>query len=1170
MKNKYTKTKSMKTRIKIVLGLAFALLLSLQTKASGLVGGEIGYTHNGGGNYYVDLTLYVDCSAPVADSLSTTAYSAIALTTIPVTVYKQNDAEITNTCAATTCGAGSTPGVKKVVYRSNIINALPALADWELSYTECCRNAAIDNLDNPGTHGVSLKTTLNNTLGNNSSAKFRFTPASYSFDWNGFPSVPMLNYTVTDADGDAVVYTLIQPRDEFGANIPYSLSGTYSASNPFDFGSMPQLAQGVYYITGAPQYSVVAIRVDEYRSGNLIGSTMREMTIQLTSNPICPGAIANNDNFSVATNVSTVIDVAQNDANALATSTQVLSGPFNGTAIVNNGQISYTSNAGFTGFDSLFYVICNQTALLCDTGKARIFSGNIVVSGTPTQVTCFGNCDGSVIVTAIGGTGPYQYIWSNGMTGQVVTGLCAGSYTVTVVDANNLTGITTINITQPAQITIADFNYPLQPSGQMVMVTPVVTGNPCFPVYTWSNGSTALTATYPNAIDASLTVTDCNGCTAAYTEFIDTLVTPAVNIIDSVELTQPLCVGTASGGVTIFASGGTAPYAFSIDNGVNFQASNTFTNLFAGTYYAVVTDGNGDSDTSVFTLVNPAPIVITFTYPQLPYGQTVTVTPAVTNNLCAVTYLWSNASTVANPSFPNGSVATLTVTDCNGCTASYTEFIDTLNPNPLLVDTIISTPTLCPGSSSGSLTVNASGGIPPYQYSIDGGITFQSSNVFSNLPADIYVVHITDAASGLAINGSFVETNGSNFELLINYTDWPGATDSISVGVATPFSQPITYAWSNGSTTQSTTVSAVGTYCATVTNGVCTASICVDYGCPDCVWPGDADNSGLVDQNDVLAIGQGYGSIGPVRPFPTIDWQGQISADWTDTLPGGINYKHTDCDGNGFIDAEDTLAISLNWGYQHPRSGGPSEPRGGVPALAVDLVPDTLVDGQIVNARLLLGDVNMTASNVYGLAFIFNYDPLVIDSNEVEITFANSWLANTNERIFVRKKQLASGQIAVGLTRIDHTPRSGFGEIGNVAMKVTTGNINGKELDYYSFECFISDLVVVDENGNLLDVTEGSDATEVEYETGIRNIDELNVSVYPNPATNQLFVDLTNAKQQVEQINIVDITGRVIVGGIQPKQSAKISLNIENLQADIYYVQLLSGNLTSTKKFLKF
>ena len=107
----------------------------------------------------------------------------------------------------------------------------------------------------------------------------------------------------------------------------------------------------------------------------------------------------------------------------------------------------------------------------------------------------------------------------------------------------------------------------------------------------------------------------------------------------------------------------------------------------------------------------------------------------------------------------------------------------------------------------------------------------------------------------------------------------------------------------------------------------CQTSACVivhvDY---DCVWPGDTDTSNVVDNFDLLNIGLAYDSVGPLRPNATILWDDQTAPNWMITQPGiDVDFKHIDCNGDGMINADDTLAITQNWGEMHNFTGDNSE-----------------------------------------------------------------------------------------------------------------------------------------------------------------------------------------------------------------------------------------------------
>ncbi|MGZ5282484.1 MAG: hypothetical protein ACXWEY_09435, partial [Bacteroidia bacterium] len=82
----------------------------------------------------------------------------------------------------------------------------------------------------------------------------------------------------------------------------------------------------------------------------------------------------------------------------------------------------------------------------------------------------------------------------------------------------------------------------------------------------------------------------------------------------------------------------------------------------------------------------------------------------------------------------------------------------------------------------------------------------------------------------------------------------------------------------------------------------------------DCVWPGDANKDGIVNHLDILEIGVGFGANGLARTDTSTYWKAQQTTSWNRQTYYGIDYKHLDCDGNGKIDANDTLTVTRNYG----------------------------------------------------------------------------------------------------------------------------------------------------------------------------------------------------------------------------------------------------------------
>lgn len=135
--------------------------------------------------------------------------------------------------------------------------------------------------------------------------------------------------------------------------------------------------------------------------------------------------------------------------------------------------------------------------------------------------------------------------------------------------------------------------------------------------------------------------------------FLTTVLNAFPPTLVSVSITDPLCVGTDNGSIVITATG-TGTIQYSIDSGANFQASNIFSNLSAGSYEVIVQDGTGIVNQTV-NLVYQKAITASFV-PSVLTGDAVLDVDFFNTSVGAVDFNWnldgaSMNSTMTNPSF---------------------------------------------------------------------------------------------------------------------------------------------------------------------------------------------------------------------------------------------------------------------------------------------------------------------------------------------------------------------------------------------------------------------------------------------------------------------------------------------------------------------------------------
>jgi hypothetical protein len=472
------------------------------------------------------------------------------------------------------------------------------------------------------------------------------------------------------------------------------------------------------------------------------------------------------------------------------------------------------------------------------------------------NISCNGASDGMVFANVSGGTPAYSYAWSNGATTQMVTGLTAGTYTLTITDVNNCTVSASITLTEPdalREISMAasSFNCGFNVSCNGAndgSASWTVDGGTAPYAYQWSNGQTSATATGLTAGTYTVTATDRNGCTLTGTVTLSEpalLVTTLTNSVYACGYGVS-CNGASNGAVTSATTGGCAPYTYTWSNG---GVGGFIHGVPAGSYSVTVTDANGCQAFATAEITEPAVLTASGTAATYACGYNIScngasdgsinLTAAGGASCVAYTYAWSNGATTEDVSGLAAGTYTVTVTDVNGCFATSTF---TLTQPAVLTKAAFNSPThacgyniTCNGANDGVINLDMTGGCAPYAYQWSDGATTEDR---TGLAAGTYSVTVTDAngcsysdAITLTQPGPVTVTCSPNTTVYYGWSQTACATlvaNGVTGGCA-----PYTYAWSNGATTATQTVCpTVSTdYTVTVTdaNG-CTAT-CVTRVC---------------------------------------------------------------------------------------------------------------------------------------------------------------------------------------------------------------------------------------------------------------------------------------------------------------------------------------------------
>jgi hypothetical protein len=206
---------------------------------------------------------------------------------------------------------------------------------------------------------------------------------------------------------------------------------------------------------------------------------------------------------------------------------------------------------------------------------------------------------------------PTVTLWSNGSTNVTISTLSAGTYMVTVTDANACTATKDIIVTEPALLTASNIKTNVSCLGAATgSITTTVNGGTTPYTYVWSNGTTLSNATNLIAGNYTVTVTDQNGCTVTTS---NNITQPGTGMSLTVTNNDVTCNGLANGKATANASNGATPYTYLWNNG----STNKVNNLVpGGTYTVTVTDANGCTITGSTVVVEYAPLGLNTTLHQ--------------------------------------------------------------------------------------------------------------------------------------------------------------------------------------------------------------------------------------------------------------------------------------------------------------------------------------------------------------------------------------------------------------------------------------------------------------------------------------------------------------------------------------------------------------------------
>jgi PKD repeat protein len=941
---------------------------------------------------------------------------------------------------------------------------------------------------------------------------------------------------------------------------------------------------------------------------------------------------ANINNLAVGTYTLTVTDTKSCSATTSASVTQpnVISATPSSTVVScnggNNGTASLSVSGGTPNFNyqwsngqttatatnltaATYNVTITDSKNCTATSSVTVSQPNAVsVTGSGTPISCFGGNNGSVILTTTGGTSPYTYLWSNGNTSANQTNLSAGTYSLTVTDANSCTATFSGTINQPSAISLTPSSANTSCSQSTGSATVNATGGTSPYSYLWSNSATTSSVSNLSAGTYTVTVTDNKNCTATTTAIVNSSGTLSANIAG----TNISCFGSLTGSASVNIVSGTPPITYNWSNG---SSAASISNVAAGTYTVTVTDGNGCSSILTKSITQPTQLSATATPTNANCGSASgSVAATVTGGTTGYTYAWSNGANTATISNVVAGTYTLTVTDNNSCTATASATISNVGSLPV---TSSSTNVTCNGSNNGTAVVSVTGGTAPFTYQWSNGGNIGS---ITGLPAGTYTVTVTDAG-GCTATASRTITQPTVINVSVTSTNTLCGTSNGSVsasvsGGGTSYS----YVWSTGATTASVSNLGAGSYAVTITdNNSCTAT-----------GSGIVNASGNLSVN-VLSINvscnggnNGSATVNVVSGNPpySFNWSNGAQGSQQNTLAAG-NYLITITDNSSCQQIESIVITEPS-----PLTATINTTNVACGATNTGTASAAVSGG--TPTYNYLWSTGATATSISGLV-AGNYSVVISDANHCSATSSFSITQQSAPSLALSATNLLcngdfSGVAVAAVT--GGTPNFTY----NWSNGASTSSISGIAAGSYTLtvtdanNCSATSSVVLTEPSALVFATSTTNANEGQNNgsvtvsnimggtspytlqwsngettntasnlapglysvtafdangcektafvvvneipaTGIETVpsNTIRFSVYPNPATEELIV-FTSEWIEGMQLSVKNMLGQTILQQTMNEQQVKIK--VSNLAEGVYYVELQNKNSKAVKQLL--
>ena len=545
------------------------------------------------------------------------------------------------------------------------------------------------------------------------------------------------------------------------------------------------------------------------------------------------GCLAN-DSIEILNNpivVSSILSSVDATCNNSCNGSAVVSGtdglqPYNFLWDVNAGSQTYDTATNLCA--GIYSVTVFDSNLCSSVSYITINEPNTLdVSVSVTNTDCAVN-NGILNAFVSGGTSPYSYNWTGGLSTNPLTGVGAGYYELTVTDGNMCDTIVnvTLEYNGTPTMTLVSNNTNCFNSCDGNAIALLSGGTPPYS-FSWSNSATNDTIENICSGWYFITSTDAGGCILEDSVYVE----QPDSIMLSFTINDVSCFGENDGSIDLTINGGTYPYTFIWTNDSTTEDIN---NILAGFYTVSISDVNGCQNVDSAEVIQPNGMLISINATNTSCTANTGILEAViSGGVSPYTFEWSDGF-LGNPNTGLSiGIYDATVTDANNC---YQVLSDTINYDSAPQINISSNNVSCFGLCNGDAQVLISSGTSPFLINWSNG---ETSNSVSLLCEGSYVITVTDAL-GCVVEDSLMITEPDsiiisfNIQNAICYNDTNGSIEATFTGGISPY----TFLWSNDSITENISGLTSDIYYLTVTDqNNCTAIDSANVGEPAMILP---------------------------------------------------------------------------------------------------------------------------------------------------------------------------------------------------------------------------------------------------------------------------------------------------------------------------------------------